>query len=119
MLERDGLGVVFYLLAPHQLLEAADLLAGTEHDEGVAGVDGVVGGGGGVELALQATDGEDHGTGLLPDLELAYGTVGQGRLLGHAELFEPELDALLAAGHDVEEVTIRGWVAREASLRPP
>ncbi len=69
---------VRWLFASHKLLQSCDLPAGAEDDEGIAGVDLVLGGGGSVELAFGASEGEDHGAGLLPDLELAYGVVGQG-----------------------------------------
>ena len=100
--------LVRWLFAAHEGFEAADLFAGTEDDKGIAGVDLVPGRGGGVEPALRGADGEDHGTGLLPYLQLADGVVGQGRLLRYAELFEPELEALLAAGDDVEEIHYEG-----------
>ena len=49
-----------WLFAAHEGFEAVDLLAGAEHDQGVTGADDVLGGGGGVEPALQGSDGEDH-----------------------------------------------------------
>ncbi len=58
----DGVPGVFihWLFAAHEGFEAADLFAGTEDDEGIAGVDLVLGRGGSVEPALRGTDGEDH-----------------------------------------------------------
>jgi hypothetical protein len=108
------------LLATHVLLQACDLLAGAQDDEGVASPEAAFGGRGGVEGAFLVAGGEDHGPGPLPDPELADGAVGYERVLWYVELLEPKLDPLLAARDDMSrKSTIRGWVASEASLRPP
>src|SRR5215211_5752732 len=106
-----------YLLTPYQSFEVCDLLAGPEDDEGVAAGDPIRGRGGGVETALPVAGGEDHGAGSLPDPELADGVARDERVLWHAELLEPELDPLLAASHDVEEVHDQG-LGRERGEPP-
>jgi hypothetical protein len=70
------------------------------------------------KLPLFAPDGDDHGAGSLPDPELADGVVGDERVLRDPELFEPELDPLLAPRDDVQEVNDQG-LGREGGKPPP
>src|SRR5215212_10569869 len=100
----DGLGLLPTFLVAQELLQARDLLAGAQDYEGVAGPYAVAGGGAGVEGALPVAGGQDHGPRPLPDPELADRVASDERVLGHAELLEPELEPFLAPGDDVQEV---------------
>jgi len=63
---------------------------------------------GGVEGALLVAGGEDHGSCSLLDPELPDGVAGEKRILRDAKLLQPELEALLAAGDDIQEVHDQG-----------
>src|SRR5215210_39757 len=95
-------------LPAHELLEARDLARAPEHDERVACLQPVVGGRGGVEVALLGAEGKDDGPGALADAELADGAAGDGGVVGHGELLQAKLYALLPAGYYVEKVDDEG-----------
>ena len=108
-----------WLFAAHEGFEAGDLFAGAEDYEGIVGADGVLGGGGGVEPALRGSDGEDHGPGLLSDLELCDGVVRHGEPFGTSNSSSLNSMPFSPRVTMSRKSTIRGWVAREARRRPP
>ena len=90
------------------MLQALYLAAAPQHEERIAGVQTIIGRWRGVEVAFCGADGEDYGACPLPYLELTDGVLGDGRVLGHGEFLQAELDAFLAARDDIQKVADEG-----------
>ena len=107
------------LFVAHEGFEAADLFAGTEDDEGITGVDLVLGRGVVSNLPSGARIARTIAPVFSPILSSPMVWLARGDSLGtlnssilNSRPFSPRVTMS-------RKSTMRGWVAREASLRPP